>query len=119
MVLVAPLKKSRSTSACKGGGDWSAWPETAKVSIHASRGAAAVMHDRFVDGDRGNASDEDAEKEMLYLREKVVEAVREGDARETKHLLGLSLGRRLMPAREKVSMRPFHSRRTAQSSTAV
>lgn len=51
--------------------------------------------------DYRSTGDHDDKKEVLYLREKIVEAVREGDTQDASYLLGLSVGRKLVPAYEK------------------
>lgn len=43
------------------------------------------------------------EKEALFLREKIVEVVREGDTAEMEYLLGVSIARKLLTAVDKVN----------------
>lgn len=78
---------------------WSAWPETAVLSPASCAVIPPAFEEHAVD-DRPIGDHED-NKEVLYLREKIIEAIRERDAQDARYLLGLSVARKLVPAFEK------------------
>lgn len=53
--------------------------------------------------------DDEDEKEVAFLRARIVEAAREGDTPEIKYLVGISAAKRLLAARDEVTAASWSS----------
>lgn len=58
--------------------------------------------ERPCNGDEGY--DDKDEKEVAFLRARIVEAAREGDTPEIKYLVGISAAKRLLSAYDEVTL---------------